>query len=127
MLIDGRRLPYGSSGSSSANLDIIPLQLVERVDILTGGASAVYGSDAVGGVANFILKSDFEGVEIGYQYGNSYNKNDDGLWAGVLKAAGQPVPGSSTDGDEHLFHAILGVNAPNGRGNATVFAVLRGS
>ncbi len=121
VLIDGRRLPYGSSGSSSANLDIIPLQLVERVDILTGGASAVYGSDAVGGVANFILKSDFEGVEIGYQYGNSYNSNDDDFYANILRAGGQPVPGSSTDGDEHLFHALFGVNTSDGKGNATLY------
>ena len=61
VLIDGRRLPYGSSQTSPANLDLLPTQLVERVDILTGGASAVYGSDAVGGVANFILKRDYEG------------------------------------------------------------------
>ncbi len=121
VLIDGRRLPYGSSQISSANVDIIPLQLVERVDILTGGASAVYGSDAIGGVANFILRSDFEGVEIGYQYGNSYNDNDDDFYANILRAGGQPVPGSSTDGDEHLFHLILGVNAPDGKGNATLF------
>ncbi|MCF6275836.1 MAG: TonB-dependent receptor plug domain-containing protein [Robiginitomaculum sp.] len=69
VLIDGRRLPYGSSSTSSANLDLIPTQLIERVDILTGGASAVYGSDAVGGVANFILKRDFEGVELDVQGG----------------------------------------------------------
>jgi len=43
VLIDGFRLPYGSSQTSPANLDVIPMQLVERVDILTGGASAVYG------------------------------------------------------------------------------------
>ncbi len=121
VLIDGRRLPYGSSQSSPANVDIIPLQLVERVDILTGGASAVYGSDAVGGVANFILKSDFEGVEIGYQYGNSYNDNDDSFWASVLEAGGQPVPGSSTDGEETLVHGLFGVNSADGRGNATLY------
>ncbi|MEO0643580.1 MAG: TonB-dependent receptor plug domain-containing protein [Pseudomonadota bacterium] len=67
VLIDGRRLPYGSSSISSANLDLIPTQLIERVDILTGGASAVYGSDAVGGVANFVLKRDFEGVMLDVQ------------------------------------------------------------
>ncbi len=121
VLIDGRRLPYGSSQIAAANLDIVPLQLVERVDILTGGASAVYGSDAIGGVANFILKDDFEGVEIGYQYGNSYNSNSDDLYAGILRAASQPVPGSSTDGDEHVLHAIFGVNTEDGRGNATLF------
>jgi len=122
VLIDGHRLPYGSSGISSANVDLVPMQLVERVDILTGGASAVYGSDAVGGVANFILKRDFEGVEFGYQRGWQHNKNSDSLWEGVLEAASQPVPGSSTDGVEGLFHMIVGINSADGSGNATVFA-----
>ena len=59
VLIDGRRLPYGDSAQSAPNVDLIPAQLVERVDVLTGGASAVYGSDAVAGVVNFVLKRDF--------------------------------------------------------------------
>ena len=121
VLIDGRRLPYGSSQSSPANVDIIPLQMVERVDILTGGASAVYGSDAVGGVANFILKRDFQGVEIGGQYSTSYADNDDDFWASVLEAGSQPVPGSATDGEESLVYMMLGANTGDGRGNATVF------
>ena len=122
VMIDGRRLPYGSSQISAPNLDVIPTQLIERVDILTGGASAVYGSDAIGGVANFILKRDFEGVEFGGQYSVSYNDNDDDFWANVLRAGNQPVPGSATDGDETLVYAILGVNSADGRGNATLFA-----
>ena len=122
VLVDGFRLPYGSSQSSPANVDVIPMQLVERVDILTGGASAVYGSDAVGGVANFILKRDFEGVEFGYQWGQQYNNNNDSFWESVLEAGGQPVPGSSSDGRENNFHAIIGLNSADGRGNATVFA-----
>ncbi len=122
VMIDGRRLPYGSSQISAPNLDLVPLPLVERVDILTGGASAVYGSDAVSGVANFILKRDFEGVEIGGQYSTSYNSNDDDFWANVLRAGGQPVPGSNSDGEETLIYGILGVNAADGRGNATLFA-----
>jgi len=122
VLMDGRRLPYGSSAISAANLDIIPLQLVERVDILTGGASAVYGSDAVGGVANFILKRNFEGVEVGVQYGNSYSSNSNSFWGNVLQAGGQPVPGSTTDGQETLIYTILGGNLAGGRGNVTLFA-----
>jgi len=122
VLIDGRRLPYGASSISAANLDIIPMQMVERVDILTGGASAVYGSDAVGGVANFILKRDFEGVEMGYQYGKSTNSNSDGFWKQVLEAGNQPVPGSASDGKETLIYTILGGNLDDGRGNVTVFA-----
>ena len=122
VLIDGHRLPYGSSGISSANVDLVPMQLVERVDILTGGASAVYGSDAIGGVANFILKRDFEGVEFGYQRGWQRNSNNDSFWESVLEAASQPVPGSSTDGVEGLFHMIVGINSADGSGNATLYA-----
>ena len=121
VLVDGRRLPYGASRTSSANLDIIPMQLLERVDILTGGASAVYGSDAVGGVANFILKSDFEGVELGYQWGQSYNNNSDNFWKQVLEAGGQQSPSSSTDGEGTLIYTIMGGNLDRG-GNVTVFA-----
>jgi len=122
VLMAGRRLPYGPSAISAANLDIIPLQLVERVDILTGGASAVYGSDAIGGVANFILKRDFQGVEIGIQRGNSYSSNDDTFWNQVLAAGNQPVPGSSWDGEEDMIYTILGGNVADGRGNVTLFA-----
>ena len=122
VMIDGRRLPYGSSQIAAANLDVIPTQLIERVDILTGGASAVYGSDAIGGVANFILKRDFEGVEFGGQYSVSYNDNDDDFWANVLRAGSQSVPGSGTDGEETLVYGILGVNSGDGRGNATLYA-----
>jgi outer membrane receptor protein involved in Fe transport len=122
VLMDGRRLPYGSSSIAAPNLDIIPMQLVERVDILTGGASAVYGSDAVAGVANFILKSDFEGLEVGIQQGNAYSANDRNFWTNVLEAGGQPVPNSTWDGQETVIYSIIGGNLDGGRGNVTVFA-----
>ena len=122
VLIDGRRLPYGSSSTASANVDLVPIQMVERVDILTGGASAVYGSDAIGGVANFILKRNFEGVEFGGQWGTSFNDNGDDFWANVLSAAGQPVPGSEFDGEEALIYTLMGINSPDDRGNITIYA-----
>ena len=78
-LIDGRRLPYGDSSSIAVNLDLVPTNLVERIDVLTGGASAVYGSDAVSGVVNFILKDDFEGVEVDLQYGFAQSSNNNDL------------------------------------------------
>src|SRR5262245_38384276 len=70
VLVDGRRLPYGgvTSGSYAADLNQIPTAMVERVEVLTGGASAVYGSDAVAGVVNFIMKKNFEGIQIDGQY-----------------------------------------------------------
>ena len=78
VLVDGRRLPYGGVTNSAADINPIPTQMVERVDILTGGASAVYGSDAVAGVVNFIMKKDFEGVEVTSQYNFYWHENDYG-------------------------------------------------
>jgi outer membrane cobalamin receptor len=59
----------GSPNSAPPDLNQIPAALVERVEVLTGGASAVYGSDAIAGVVNFIMRDDFEGFRIDGQYG----------------------------------------------------------
>ena len=121
-LIDGRRLPYGDSSSVAVNLDLIPTNLVERIDVLTGGASAVYGSDAVSGVVNFILKDDFEGVELDLQYGFAQSSNNRDLIEEVLVANQQPVPGSVTDGEEISGSITFGANIEGGRGNVVGFA-----
>lgn len=68
VLIDGHRMPAASSGVSP-DISMIPLALVERVEVLKDGASPVYGSDAIGGVVNFILRDDFEGQESYAQVG----------------------------------------------------------
>jgi len=120
-LIDGKRLPFGDSSTAPPNLDVIPTRLVERVEIVTGGASAVYGSDAVAGVANFILKDDYEGLEIDIQGGFHQAGNDNGLMEGVLAAANQPIPGSTTDGRELQASVTMGANTFDGRGNVTMF------
>lgn len=74
VLIDGRRLvPFDLNARVDTNS--IPLALLQRIDLVTGGASAVYGADAVSGVVNFILKKNFEGVELATSYGSS-NHND---------------------------------------------------
>ncbi|MEO0420508.1 MAG: TonB-dependent receptor plug domain-containing protein, partial [Pseudomonadota bacterium] len=122
VLIDGRRLPYGSSSISSANLDLIPTQLVERVDVLTGGASAVYGSDAVGGVANFVLRRDFEGVMLDVQGNFQQTGNGDDFFNSVTAAAQQEVASSIIDGEEFIVTAMIGTNTADGRGNVTVYA-----
>jgi outer membrane receptor protein involved in Fe transport len=71
VLVDGRRHVPAIPGTSAVDVSTIPSSLVERVEILTGGASALYGADAVAGVANFILKKNYEGIEGDYRYGNS--------------------------------------------------------
>lgn len=69
VLIDGRRVVAGLPGTATVDLNMIPTQFVESVDILTGGASSLYGSDAVAGVVNFKYKRNFEGLEAEAQYG----------------------------------------------------------
>jgi outer membrane receptor protein involved in Fe transport len=74
-LVDGRRHVGSSGGSLSVDIDTIPRLLIENIEIVTGGAASVYGADAVSGVLNFILKKDFEGLEIDANYGQI---NEDG-------------------------------------------------
>lgn len=76
VLINGRRVVASLPGSATVDLNVIPTQFIERVDVLTGGASSLYGSDAVAGVVNFIYKTDFQGLEANAQYGIS-DQNDD--------------------------------------------------
>ena len=115
VLLDGHRLPYGASNSAAANLDLIPIQMIERVDVLSGGASAAFGSDAVSGVVNFVLRRNFEGVEFGGQWGTSFNHNGDDFFANVLSAGRQPNPGSELDGNESQIYMLLGANTPGDR------------
>jgi len=134
VLVDGRRLPYGSVTNSAANINSIPTQMIERVEVLTGGASAVYGSDAVAGVVNFIMKKDFEGVEVTSQY-NFYWHENDYSGPGAIKlrdtiaarAASNPaqfaLPDSTvTDGEGKQIGVMMGVNSGDGRGNITAYA-----
>lgn len=71
VLVNGRRHVAGSAGTAVVDVDTIPSVLIERVDVLTGGASAVYGSDAVSGVVNYVLKPNFTGIELDGQFGIS--------------------------------------------------------
>ena len=97
VLLDGRRIvPFGLD--NVVDLNTIPLPLVERVDVVTGGASSVYGADAVAGVVNFITKRDFAGIQIDGQYGISER------------------------GDARKFRSslLVGANTGDGKGNAVV-------
>jgi iron complex outermembrane receptor protein len=82
VLIDGRRIAPSNTGSF-VDVSLLPLSAIERVEILTDGASAIYGSDAVGGVVNFILRRDFKGVETFVQAGTATGGGGDVLQAGV--------------------------------------------
>ena len=94
-LVNGRRFVSGLPGSAAVDYNTIPAQFIERVDVLTGGASAVYGSDAVAGVVNIILKKNFEGVAFDGQYGQS----------------------AESDNQETQVGITFGTNTEDGRGN----------
>ncbi len=70
VLVDGKRHISSSPGSASVDINTIPTDLVKHVEIITGGASAIYGADAVTGVVNFIMKDDYEGFTVRGQYGH---------------------------------------------------------
>lgn len=119
VLVDGRRLPFGQSNSVAADLNQIPSQLVERTEVLTGGASAVYGADAVAGVVNFIMKRDFEGITIDGQIGINQTDNNSDRFEAILNGGSQPVPGSQLDGFTWTTNITVGANTADGRGNVT--------
>jgi iron complex outermembrane recepter protein len=125
VLIDGRRLMPGDpteNGTSCADLNQVPSNLVERVDILTGGASAVYGADAVAGVVNFKMNDHFEGVRLDASDGFYNHSQHNGGASADVSAAGFTVPtGSVTDGQTADFTAIIGSNFDEGKGNAVVY------
>ncbi|MEQ9004841.1 MAG: TonB-dependent receptor, partial [Pseudomonadales bacterium] len=100
VLVNGRRYVSGIAGSASVDFNTIPSALIDRVEVITGGASAIYGSDALAGVINVLLKDDFEGVEAGYQYGKATNGGD----------------------IQHEYTLTAGGNFADGRGNAVVSA-----
>jgi outer membrane receptor protein involved in Fe transport len=99
VLVNGRRF-VPSTQSGVVDLNTIPGTLIKQVDVVTGGASAVYGSDALAGVVNFQMIDDFEGVEIS----GLYDVTTEG------------------DAEKYNFDITLGGNFDNGKGNATVYA-----
>ena len=126
ILVNGRRLGVGdpntANPNSSPDLDQIPVGLIDRVDVVTGGASSAYGSDALAGVVNFIMKKDFEGVQFDGQLGQYWHDNHE-KWVQDLQAAQDfdVVSGSTHDGRKRNFNLLLGANIADGRGNVTAY------
>jgi outer membrane receptor protein involved in Fe transport len=134
VLLNGRRLPYGSDSTSAADLNQIPGPMVQRVEVLTGGASSIYGSDAVAGVVNFIMRSDFEGLRVDGQYGFYQHHNDSNQGGirdvvaarGVTNPAQFQVPADNQDdGYGKELSAIFGASTADHRGNVTAYATYR--
>jgi iron complex outermembrane receptor protein len=121
-LLNGKRMQPGSIWSEDSDVGQIPVQLLERVDFLTGGASAVYGSDAVAGVVNFITRK-VNGVEVSVSTGGYRHDNDNSnIVIAPLKAKNFPYPsGTANDGDTDSFSMIMGTDVQDGAGNITMY------
>jgi iron complex outermembrane receptor protein len=126
VLMNGRRFPPGGVSTQAVDVNQIPSAMIERVEVLTGGASATYGADAVAGVVNFIMRR-VDGVEIsagisGYQHNNN-NKYLTKLMD--QKNFEYPTGSSGIDGKTYNIELVVGGDFADGRGNATVYATWR--
>ncbi|KRC78401.1 TonB-dependent receptor domain-containing protein [Sphingomonas sp. Root241] len=118
ILVNGQRLlPI-----QATDVNFLPSFLVDRVDVVTGGASAVYGSDAISGVVNFILRKDLNGVLADVQYGFSNHHNDDQARRALISASGyQNALSSPIDGQRFDANIAVGKNFADGRGNIMAY------
>jgi outer membrane receptor protein involved in Fe transport len=125
VLVNGRRLAPGTGGTGGVNysdINQIPAALIERVDILTGGASSVYGADAVAGVVNFVLNTHFEGVQINAGYHFQQHNNSESDISAIVAAHDYPTPPSDVDtGFGKYASVIMGSNFADNKGNATAY------
>lgn len=120
VLTNGHRMGFGDVFALAPDINQVPGALIERVEVLTGGASSTYGSDALAGVVNFIMKSDFEGVQIDYQYSAYQHSQGNQDVQDAIDAGGFPQADDSVwDGGTHDINLVFGVNSGDGRGNIT--------
>ncbi|HEY1615398.1 MAG TPA: TonB-dependent receptor [Rhizomicrobium sp.] len=132
VLINGSRLMPGDPEDPAPDINTIPAALVDRVEVQTGGASAVYGSDALAGVVNFILRRDFEGVELNGTYSITQNDNGTARWRDLTQVQvdqGSPgyaqSPSGIWNGQTTDVTLLMGANAPNGKANVSVYLGFR--
>ena len=127
VLVNGRRLVPGDPTSSAADINMIPAALIDRVDVLTGGASSVYGADAVTGVVNFILDTNFEGFRLDTQY--TFYQHNNRAGPDVTNALGARnfgfPTGNVADGGTWDTTLAFGASFADGRGHVTAYAGYR--
>ena len=123
VLMNGRRLVPGTTGGGNcADLNTIPTLLLDRVEVLTGGASSVYGSDAVAGVVNFVLDDEFVGFKAAYSHGFYNHENDNSSLRALVKSYGYAqAPSDVQTGDTGKFSMAFGGDINDGKGHVTAF------
>jgi iron complex outermembrane recepter protein len=125
-LLNGHRMAAGDAFSAGADLNFIPSTLVKRVDILTGGASSTYGADAVAGVVNFALDTEFEGFRGAVQWNGFQHNNNNDLAQQINTARGYTAPSGSTFNNGGVnFNMAVGGKLDGGKGHASAFVDYR--
>ena len=123
VLLNGRRMVPGTTGGGScADLNTIPTLLLKKVEVLTGGASSVYGSDAVAGVVNFVLDDEFVGFKAAYSHGFYNHENDNSKLQKLQKSYGYAnAPSDVQTGDTGKFSMAFGGDIDGGKGHVSAF------
>ena len=127
VLINGRRLVPGDPVTPVADLNFIPSAIIKRVDVLTGGASSVYGSDALAGVVNFVMDTNFTGIRLDGQL-SFYNHNNRAGDQIIDALEGRNYPykdGMVTDGAQKNVTVSIGADLGEGRGHVLAYAGYR--
>jgi iron complex outermembrane recepter protein len=126
VLVNGKRAAPGDPINPSADLNTIPSALVKRVEVLTGGASAIYGSDAVAGVVNFILDTSFTGLKVDVEGGIYRGSNNRSDLQSIQRASGlNPATGAVYDGASQDVSIVFGKDLFGGSGHVTGYADYR--
>lgn len=126
VLMNGRRFPPGGVSTQAVDVNQIPSAMIERVEVLTGGASATYGADAVAGVVNFIMRR-VTGVEVSAGISGYQHKNNNKFIQDLMDQRGfeYPTGSSGIDGQAYNIEVVIGGDFADGRGNATVYGTWR--
>jgi iron complex outermembrane recepter protein len=126
VLVNGHRLMPGDPRFSVSDINSIPTSLVQRVEVLTGGAAAVYGSDAVAGVVNFILDTKFDGLKVEGQISGYQHNNRDRFAQGLLDQRQIPYPtGNVFDGQRDNVSVAFGRSFLGQRAHVTLYSGYR--
>ncbi len=127
VLVNGRRLMPGDPNVPDPDINFVPAPLIKRVEVLTGGASSVYGADAVAGVVNFIMDTNFRGLRLDAQASTfmHYNDMDEGLKAANAARGFRPPHGWSTNGGAQDVAAAFGASFDDNRGSLMAYATYR--
>jgi len=127
VLFNGKRMQSGGIWSLVPDVNQVPAAMVERVEVLTGGASATYGADAVAGVVNFITRR-VNGVELSLGASGYYHGNGNNYIRGLMDDRGfDYARGGEIDGKAYNIDLVIGSDFADGKGNATAYATWRDS